>query len=138
MGRLELRSTTRVHVEEQPRLPRCIADDGDSRGAGSSPLIRQGKIAKRLAKLAQPRGLPSADLGLSRHERLGDEPGPRFLRGAETVPLRREVVVPGIHEALQERERVGRLRSATGLDLLTDESFLAFVHALVDLKPRPS
>ena len=49
------------------------------------------------------------------------------------VPIRShpvEIVVPGIHEPLQQLEPSRCLRPAAGLDLLADATFVTFVHGL--------
>jgi hypothetical protein len=57
----------------------------------------------------------------------------------ETVPPGWEIVVPRVHEALQQLERIRRLLPSSGLDLFADFAPVSIIHvSSLDASSRPS
>ena len=115
---LKDRRTAGAETDPERRLGRLEPEGGERVGVHAGAVVSGDQGADRLPKLAQARDVGVRDANGRRDQPLLEQPCPRLRRRADPVPSRGEVVVPGIHEPLQQLEPSRCLRPAAGLDLL--------------------
>ena len=95
-------------------------------------LIRARERPNRFAELTEARRVGLRDSVGWRHEPLASQPRLGLRRRSEAIPLRWEVVVVGVDEALKQLEPPRRLGPTSGLDLLTHTSLVPLFHDRLD------
>jgi hypothetical protein len=116
-----------VYGDAEPSLAGNPADHGRGRRAGPASLLRDHERPQRLPQIAKAYNIGLRDLLGSFNQALRAQPLLGLLRRPEAIPIRREVVVVGVDEALQQLEPAGRLGPASRLDLLANEPPLALL-----------
>jgi hypothetical protein len=111
-----------VERDREQRLAPRRPDRLERRGFGLVAVVGQCQPADRLAQLAQAGGVRIRDAICRTDQLLRPQPLLSLLRGAESIPVVREVVVVGVEEALEQLEPAGGLGPPSGFELLADQS----------------